>query len=692
VPGGRTRTWGLVAAVLAVALTTGAATAEGDDAGQPGISAWHAAPPRWAGDGSAAPMAYSTLLHAAHRERVRRAVVDSSSNRVLVQLADGSRRTVVYPPAEPVAGLLTRAGADVQVAQVPTLSGGSSRQVVTILVLVVVGLVAGAVVVTRMGRRRSQSEGASAGHPAAGVPSRSVSVVRFSDVAGCDEAIVELADTIEFLRNPGRFRRLGARMPPGIILHGPPGTGKTLLAKAVAGEAGVPFIAASATDFVEMYVGVGAKRIRELFARARRSETGGVIFIDELDAVGRRRASGPSSNTEVENTLNALLVELDGFEARGRVVCIGATNRIDLLDDALIRPGRFGLQVHVAPPAEAGRRAILELYAKDAPLADDVDLAGLAAVTAGSTGAQLAELINQAAIVAARRDADAVTAADLVEGHLRVLAGPERAAAPVREDERRLIAWHEAGHVLAAELLETQDKAERVSVVPRGRAAGLALYQQVDRALFSRRYVHERIMCVLAGRAAEQLLVGELSSGAANDLQQANLLARKAVQELGFSARLAHVTSDGNGGVDAHVADATRRIVDEEVGRMVADAQCEVHDLLAGDRPRLDALAEALLERGTLERGTLERVDIAGVLQDVERRPPAVVPPPPLAPKRPAAEAGEQRRPLRPAGAGRLVAAAHRLEARPWITILRRRPEPASAREEQDPAAVTQSG
>jgi cell division protease FtsH len=688
VAGGRTRTCALAAVVVAVALTAGAATARGEDTGQAHVSNWHAAPPRWAGDGNAAPMPYSTLLHALNRDAVQRAVVDTSSNRVLVQLADGSRRIVVYPPAEPIAGLLTRAGAEVEVAEVPAPSSGSGREVVAILALVALGLVVGAVVLTRAARRRSQPDEGAAEHSSAGGPRRRVSAVRFSDVAGCDEAVLELADTIEFLRNPGRFRRLGARMPPGIILHGPPGTGKTLLAKAVAGEAGVPFIAASATDFVEMYVGVGARRIRELFARARRSEAGGVIFIDELDAVGRRRASGASSNTEVENTLNALLVELDGFEARGRVVCIGATNRIDLLDDALTRPGRFGLQVHVAPPVEAGRRAILELYAKDAPLADDVDLAALAAATAGSTGAQLAELINQAAIVAARRDADVITAADLVEGHLRVLAGPERAAAPVREDERRLIAWHEAGHVLAAELLETQDRAERVSVVPRGRAAGLALYQQVDRALFSRRYVHERIMCVLAGRAAEQLLVGELSSGAANDLQQANLLARKAVGELGFSARLSHVTSAGDGGVDLRVADATRRIVDEEVGRMVAEAQREVHDLLAGDRPRLDALAEALLERGTLER-----VEIAGVLQGVERRRTAVTPlPPPLVPRRPPAAAGKGRGTPRPAGAARLVAAARRLEARPRITILRRRSGPAAAHEDPDPAAVTQSG
>jgi cell division protease FtsH len=685
VRGRRSRTLVLVTAAV-VALLVGAATARADGTGQP--AGWHPAPPRWAGDG-AAPMAYSTLLHAAHRGRVRRAVVDTSSNRVLVQLADGSRRMVDYPPEEPVAGLLTRSGADVRVAPLPVASSGSTREVVAILLVIVVILVVVAVAVSRVNARRGERTSAAPGTGTTASPRRRVTSVRFSDVAGCDEVVRELEDTIEFLRNPGRFRRLGARMAPGIVLHGPPGTGKTLLAKAVAGEAGVPFFAASATDFVEMYVGVGARRIRDLFARARRSETGGVVFIDELDAVGRRRASGPSSNSEVENTLNALLVELDGFEGRERVVCIGATNRIDLLDDALIRPGRFGLQVHVGPPDEGGRLAILELYAKEAPLAEDVDLPALAAVTSGSTGAQLAELINQAAVVAARRDADAITAADLVEGHLRVLAGPERAAAPVREEERRLIAWHEAGHVLAAELLSSQDKAERVSIVPRGRAAGLALYQQVDRALFSRRYVHERIMCVLGGRAAELLLVGELSSGAANDLQQANLLARKAVGELGFSARVGQVTGDGGGGLDAHLADATRRIVDEEVGRMVADAQSEVLDLLAGERPRLDTLAAALLERGTLER-----VDIAGVLRGVEQRPrtdapalPAVVPQ-----RQPVREA--ERRTAGPGGArgGRLVAAVRWIETRPRISTLRRRPEPASPGEEPDPAAVTQSG
>ena len=401
-------------------------------------------------------------------------------------------------------------------------------------------------------------------------------------------------------------------MPSGILLYGPPGTGKTLLAKALAGEAGLPFFATSGSDFVELYVGTGPKRVRELFQKARGCEAGAVIFIDEIDAIGRRRG-GPGSNgggQESENTLNALLVELDGFAGRKGVICVAATNRLDMLDPALLRPGRFGMQVQVETPDEAGRRAILELYSAAKPLADEVDLDSLAAYTAGSSGAQLADMLNQAAIVAARDGREVISDSDLREGHLRVLAGPERASQVLRPEERRLVAWHEAGHVLSAELMETQDKAQRVTIRPRGRAAGLAVYGQTDRALHSRRYFHERMICILAGRAAEKLLVGEISSGAANDLQQANMLARRAVLELGFSERVGQLIShDGQ----HRLSDETRHVIDEEVERLVADAYADALSLLSDARGKLDTLAETLLKQGQMER-----VDILAALGGVQ--------------------------------------------------------------------------
>ena len=288
-------------------------------------------------------------------------------------------------------------------------------------------------------------------------------------------------------------------------------------------------------------------------------------------------------------------MELDGFSGRKGVICVAATNRLDMLDPALLRPGRFGMQIQVETPDEAGRRAILQFYSKSKPLADEVDLDSLAAYTAGSSGAQLADMLNQAAIVAARAGNDQISDSDLREGHLRVLAGPERAAQVLRPEERRLVAWHEAGHVLSAELLETQDKAQRVTIRPRGRAAGLAVYGQTDRALHSRRYFHERMICILAGRAAEKLLIGEISSGAANDLQQANLLARQAVLELGFSERVSQLISHEG---QHHLSDETRHVIDEEVERLVADAYGDALSLLSDARAKLDTLAETLLDTG----------------------------------------------------------------------------------------------
>jgi cell division protease FtsH len=424
------------------------------------------------------------------------------------------------------------------------------------------------------------------------------SLHRFSDVAGCDEVVEEVEEFVQFLRHPENFKQIGARMPSGLILYGPPGTGKTLVAKAMAGEAGVAFFAVSGSDFVEKYVGVGASRVRDLFKDARRSPGGAVIFIDEVDAIGRRR--GDESHPERDQALNALLTEMDGFTHNNRVVVVSATNRLDVIDPALLRPGRFARQVRVGLPDEQGRLEILKIYAEGKPLGPDVSLEDLAKTTAGCSGADLSDMLNEAAIMAAREASDVIMHKHLVEGQLRSLAGPAKRSSMTPE-EKEMVAYHEAGHVLAAELCQEHEKAQRASIRPRGQAGGLALYGQQDRALHSARYLHEKIVCALGGRAAEWVKYGVVSSGAANDLQQANGIARQAVGELGFSPKAGQVITTDSGRA-LPVADATRKIVDEEVERMVSQSYSEAVRLLEENREALDRLAHALLEGEEIDR------------------------------------------------------------------------------------------
>ena len=417
-------------------------------------------------------LVYSTLLALAKQHRVSSVVIDEASGQATVTLTGGATRTVAVPTTS--SGLADALSADG--AQVSFVHSGGGGGFPWVLPLMLAGGVGMLVLWMTLLNRRSQQAARRRSEPVTKAVEKPA--VTFADVAGCDEAVEELRDMLDFLRDPERFVKLGATMPTGILLHGSPGTGKTLLAKALAGEAGVPFHAMSGSDFVEMYVGLGAKRVRELFAAAKRSEKGSVIFIDEIDAIGRRRGgpSQPGGGQETENTLNALLVELDGFAGRKGVICIAATNRVDVLDPALLRPGRFGMQIEVATPDEAGRRQILELYSRSKPLAEDVDLDALAAYTAGSSGAQLADMMNQAAIVAVRRGGEEISDSDLREGHLRVLAGPERAGSVMLPEERRLVAWHEAGHVLAAEVLETPGQGaagDHPAPRPRRRAGGV---------------------------------------------------------------------------------------------------------------------------------------------------------------------------------------------------------------------------
>jgi cell division protease FtsH len=635
--------------LIALALAAGSPAAAQAGSG-PGIPGTHTQPSH---------ITYSAFLSEVQAGDVRSVTIDEPAGQAAVVLAGGEAR-VVDVPHDTATMAASLAASHVAVSY--GSQGGGGFPVAPFAFLGLIALLVGGFALF-MRRSAKKAKPVTETTKEAEAESKTA---RFADVAGCDEAVEELRDTLDFLRSPERFEKLGATMPSGLMLYGPPGTGKTLLAKALAGEAGLPFYSASGSDFVQLYVGSGAKAVRELFAKARRSERGAVVFIDEIDAVGRRRGGPgqPNGNSETENTLNALLVELDGFAGRRRLICVAATNRLDMLDPALLRPGRFGMQIQVDTPDEEGRRKILELYARNKPLGDDVDLDDLAAYTAGSSGAQLADMLNQAAIVAARNERDTITDADLREGHLRVLAGPERAAQTMRPEERRLIAWHEAGHVLAAEVLETQDKAQRVTIRARGRAAGLAVYGQTDRALHSRGYFHERMICILAGRAAEQLLVGEISSGAANDLQQANMLARKAVLELGFSERVGQLISHEG---QHHLSDDTRRVVDEEVERLVADAYGDALRLLDDEREKLDALAETLLEQGQMER--VDILTALGGSPQQRQSPPRPAPP---RPERPRLRVVPQPSPSASAHGGRLVAFAQWLEKRPRVARRRR--------------------
>jgi len=554
---------------------------------------------------------YSDLLRAADKGNVTSLDVDAGTGEANVLYADGTAANVILPPDN--GGLLNRLaqdGAQVRIEGNPpgAQNGEHSSLLAAILpTLVLIGFIA--LIVTVMRRRAANGGGGMMGPNTSLRQSAELTTVpgeRFRDVAGCDEAVEELAEVVQFYRDPERFQLLGARLPSGIMLHGEPGTGKTLLAKALAGEAGLPFYATSGSDFVEKFVGVGASRVRELFAKARRHEEGAVIFIDEIDAVGRSRSSG-DGHAEREQTLNQILVELDGFSTLDRIVCVAATNRLDVLDPALLRPGRFGRHIAVPLPSAPGRAAILGVHTAAKPLAGDVDLAELAASMGGLSGAQLAEVVNEAAVMAAREQVDEIRRTHFREGYLRVLAGPKRRHAPIAEGELEVIAAHEAGHVLCAEYAERYEKALQVTVEPRGQAMGLAVYGQTDRALHDPEYLHEALVATLGGRAAEHILHRRVSSGAANDLQKATELARRAVEEFGFSPRLGQIVAGR-----APFAESTRTVVDSEIERMVAEAYADALSLLGEHRAQLERLSQRLVEHRVLER-----VDILAAIGDV---------------------------------------------------------------------------
>ena len=447
--------------------------------------------------------------------------------------------------------------------------------------------------------------------------------VTFQDVAGIDEAKEELREIVDVLRNPDKYLRLGAKIPRGVLLSGPPGTGKTLLARAVAGEAGVPFFQMSASEFVEMIVGVGASRVRDLFAQAKAAAPA-IIFVDELDAVGRSRASGgpniSGGHDEREQTLNQILTEMDGFDPRSGVIVLGATNRPEILDQALLRPGRFDRRVVVQPPDRAGREAIMRVHTRSVPLAPDVDLGQIAATTPGMVGADLANLVNEAALLAAKRNHDEVSQDDFTLALERIVLGAARSVM-ISEEDRRRTAYHEAGHAIVGMLTPGADPVRKVSIIPRGQALGVTFSApDADRFNLDERHLIAQIKVALGGRAAEEIVFGDLTTGAESDIQQLTRIARYMVGRWGMSAAIGPIAvlpSDGMSmllpGV-SETSEATQRLVDEEVHRIVESAHREVHSLLRTRRRQLDDLVAALLKFETLDEA--DAYAAAGLTRD----------------------------------------------------------------------------
>jgi cell division protease FtsH len=487
--------------------------------------------------------------------------------------------------------------------------------------------------------------------------------ITFRDVAGVDEAVEELHEIKEFLENPKKFQALGARIPKGVLLYGPPGTGKTLLARAVAGEAGVPFFSISGSDFVEMFVGVGASRVRDLFEQAKQNAPC-IIFMDEIDAVGRHRGAGlGGGHDEREQTLNQLLVEMDGFEMKDNIILIAATNRPDILDPALLRPGRFDRQIVVDRPDRKGRVKILEVHTRGKPLAKAINLDNLAAQTPGFTGADLQNLVNEAALLAARQGRREIDYLQLEEGIMRVIAGPEKKTRVMSEKERRITAYHEMGHAMVAHFLENTDPVHKISVISRGQALGYTISLPTeDKFLTTKAELGDSMAMTLGGRAAEEIVFGEVTTGASNDIEKVTATAKQMVMRFGMSEKLGpRVFGHDHGqpflgrefSSEPDYSDEIAREIDDEIRRIVEEAHQTARQVLEVHRDQLDHVSEILLRRETIEREHFIQLLDGKTEEDVFGREEPVVPVPPAAPAAPERKPGRAPKPLpRPGLAG----------------------------------------
>ncbi len=552
---------------------------------------------------------YDQLLDRIEAGDVAEVTLRRGDGEVAGELADGTEFRTSYLPeaSEGLLGQLRDAGVPHEVDQ-QQQAAWMSLLIGVLPFLLILGIFLFFLYSMQGGGNRVMQFGKSRAKPV----SKDQPKVTFADVAGCDEAVEELYEIKEFLEAPAKFQAMGAKIPKGVLLFGPPGTGKTLLARAVAGEAGVPFFSISGSDFVEMFVGVGASRVRDLFEQAK-AHAPAIIFVDEIDAVGRHRGAGVGGgHDEREQTLNQMLVEMDGFDARTGVILIAATNRPDILDPALLRPGRFDRQIVVDRPDLEGRRAILNVHAKGKPLGGDVDLDVIARRTPGFTGADLANLMNEAALLTARRSRSVVTMDEMEEAIDRVIAGPERKSRVMSEDEKRVIAYHEAGHALVGHVLPNTDPIHKVSIVARGRALGwtLALPTE-DKHLQTRSQLRDELAMLLGGRTAEEIVFGDPTTGAQNDIERVTHIARAMVTEFGMTDTLGPLQLGQRGGEvflgkeagsqQVHHSDEVAAAIDAEVRSLVDTAHAEARAILTTHRPALDTLASALMERETLD-------------------------------------------------------------------------------------------
>lgn len=563
---------------------------------------------------------YSQLIEEVQNNKVETVKLSADRTRALVTAQDGRQVLVNLPNDPQLINILADKGVGIDVLRqnddsfwVRALSS------LFFPVLLLVGLF----FLLRRAQSGPGSQAMNFGKSKARVQMEPQTQVTFGDVAGIEQAKLELNEVVDFLKNADRFTAIGAKIPKGVLLVGPPGTGKTLLARAVAGEAGVPFFSISGSEFVEMFVGVGASRVRDLFEQAK-TNAPCIVFIDEIDAVGRQRGAGlGGGNDEREQTLNQLLTEMDGFEDNTGIIIIAATNRPDVLDSALLRPGRFDRQVVVDRPDYAGRLEILNVHARGKTLAKDVDLEKIARRTPGFTGADLSNLLNEAAILAARRSLTEISMDEVNDAIDRVLAGPEKKDRVMSEKRKTLVAYHEAGHALVGALMPDYDPVQKISIIPRGRAGGLTWFtpseDRMDSGLYSRSYLQNQMAVALGGRLAEEIIFGEeeVTTGASNDLQQVARVARQMVTRFGMSDRLGPVALGRQSGnmflgrdiaSDRDFSNATAAAIDDEVRKLVDEAYRRAKDVLVGNRHVLDKLAEMLIEKETVDAEELQEV------------------------------------------------------------------------------------
>lgn len=563
---------------------------------------------------------YSQFIQQVESNNVHKVSISSDRTLAKVKVADGSVVRVNLPNDPELINILTQNNIDISVD--PQSEEGLWVRALSSLFFPILLLV-GLFFLLRRAQSGPGSQAMNFGKSKARVQMEPQTQVTFGDVAGIEQAKLELTEVVDFLKNADRFTAVGAKIPKGVLLVGPPGTGKTLLAKAVAGEAGVPFFSISGSEFVEMFVGVGASRVRDLFEQAK-SNAPCIVFIDEIDAVGRQRGAGlGGGNDEREQTLNQLLTEMDGFEGNTGIIIIAATNRPDVLDAALLRPGRFDRQVVVDRPDYAGRLEILNVHARGKSLSKDVDLEKIARRTPGFTGADLSNLLNEGAILAARRNLTEISMDEVNDAIDRVLAGPEKKDRVMSEKRKELVAYHEAGHALVGALMPDYDPVQKISIIPRGQAGGLTWFtpseDRMDSGLYSRAYLQNQMAVALGGRIAEEIIFGdeEVTTGASNDLQQVARVARQMVTRFGMSDRLGPVALGRQNGnmflgrdimAERDFSEETAAAVDDEVRNLVEQAYRRAKEVLVGNRHVLDKLAEMLVDKETVDSEELQEL------------------------------------------------------------------------------------